>query len=299
MNDFNTKYDIYRNQIENALKDVFNDKAEDGKAIREAAMYSLSAGGKRIRPVLCLAFADVFGIGMSKVLPYACAIEMIHTFSLVHDDLPGMDNDDYRRGKLTCHKVFGEAMAILAGDALLNGAYDLMLRSIDTSADMTSDLKAMRILSIATGVPGMIGGQAIDIFTSEKPMDITALGQMYSMKTGALIKAPVEIACVLAGISGKAYDYAVRYADAIGLAFQIKDDILDVESSNAVLGKTTGKDAASGKKTFVSLLGIDKAKHELNITTDNAFGALSELSAFGYDVSFLDDFTRFLLVREM
>lgn len=299
MNDFNTKYNIYRNQIENALKDVFNDKAEDGKTIREAAMYSLSAGGKRIRPVLCLTFADILGIGMSKVLPYACAIEMIHTFSLVHDDLPGMDNDDYRRGKLTCHKVFGEAMAILAGDALLNGAYDLMLRSIDTSADMTSDLKAMRILSIATGVPGMIGGQAIDIFTSEKPMDITALGQMYSMKTGALIKAPVEIACVLAGISGKAYDYAVRYADAIGLAFQIKDDILDVESSNAVLGKTTGKDAASGKKTFVSLLGIDKAKHELNITTDNAFGALSELSAFGYDVSFLDDFTRFLLVREM
>ncbi|MFA6735866.1 MAG: polyprenyl synthetase family protein, partial [Saccharofermentanales bacterium] len=191
MNDFNTKYDIYRNQIENALKDVFNDKAEDGKTIREAAMYSLSAGGKRIRPVLCLTFADILGIGMSKVLPYACAIEMIHTFSLVHDDLPGMDNDDYRRGKLTCHKVFGEAMAILAGDALLNGAYDLMLRSIDTSADMTSDLKAMRILSIATGVPGMIGGQAIDIFTSEKPMDIAALGQMYSMKTGALIKAPV------------------------------------------------------------------------------------------------------------
>lgn len=294
MYDFNNTFNNYKIVIDNELDSYLSKKLLFGDIVREAAHYSVSIGGKRIRPILCLAFADMFGIEISNILHFACAIEMIHTFSLIHDDLPGMDDDDYRRGNPTCHKVYGEGIAVLAGDALLNMAYEVALKGAENS----EQLQAVLILSDATGIKGMIGGQAVDITSENKTLKLDELENMHLLKTGALINAPVSISAIIGKVDNSTKKLAKGYAQNIGLAFQIKDDILDVTAGSEILGKTPGKDVAAKKSTYVSLLGVDKANNYLIEKTNAAKSSLEELSALGYNTRFLQDLSDYLLTRK-
>ncbi|MBE6903780.1 MAG: polyprenyl synthetase family protein [Ruminococcaceae bacterium] len=230
------------------------------KTIFEAMNYSLCAGGKRLRPVLVLSFCEACGQDAVKALPFAAAIEMIHTYSLIHDDLPCMDNDDLRRGRPTSHKVFGEGIAVLAGDALLNFAAETIInKGKEAGFSDTCLLKALNELYTASGAYGMIGGQVIDLEHENKEISFDNLRKLHSLKTGALIKA----ACALGCIAAERYDMlekAYAYGDALGRAFQVTDDILDVISTNEDMGKTVGKDANEGKATYVTLCSLEKAK---------------------------------------
>lgn len=297
MQDFDTRYKIYKTAVNAELEKLFQGTDVPEDIVREAAYYSLSAGGKRIRPVLCLAVAEMFGTDTPEVLAFACAIEMIHTFSLIHDDLPGMDNDNLRRGVPTCHKVYGEGMAILAGDALLNKAYQVLFNYCVHHPEVKY-LKAASVIAEATGIAGMIGGQTIDILCENKVIDLPALENMHRMKTGALIKAPVLAAAVISDVPDDIYSIVSKYAELIGLAFQIKDDILDVDSESEKLGKTTGKDALSGKSTFVTLLGLQPSRIYLQNMIDVAYQQLEALADSGYDTCFLEIFTEYLLKRK-
>jgi geranylgeranyl diphosphate synthase, type II len=263
--------------------------------LKEAMQYSLMAGGKRLRPVLALATADMFGIGLQEVLAYACSIEMIHTYSLIHDDLPAMDNDDYRRGKLTNHKVFGEAMAILAGDALLNLAYENMLKDA-LASDNSRKLKAISIIAEYAGALGMIGGQVIDLDSEgkSKSVDSDRLKDMHRLKTGALIKAPVESAAIICGANDKELKLLSSYAANLGLAFQIKDDILDVEGSIEDMGKSPGSDALCEKSTYVTMYGLDKSKKLLEAVTNEG---VSFLETFDVKAQFLKELALSLVSR--
>jgi len=220
--------------------------------IAQAMCYSLDGGGKRIRPVLAMAFCNVFGGDDASVIPYAVAIEMIHCYSLVHDDLPCMDNDDMRRGLPSCHKKFGENAALLAGDALLTEAFAV--------AAQGGDMAAIAILARAAGEQGMIGGQWLDLSHENKTITLAQLEEMNRGKTCALLRAACELGCLAAGASEEQTQAAQEYADALGLLFQLTDDILDVTSTAGQLGKSIGKDAAAGKNTWVSLLGLQQAK---------------------------------------
>ncbi len=259
------------------------------KTVYEAARYSLLGGGKRIRPVLLLEFSALFGVETDRALPFACALEYLHTYSLIHDDLPCMDDDKLRRGRPTNHVVYGEAMALLAGDALLNRAYEILLGGCKDPREIAC---AAQIAACA-GVHGMIGGQAIDLAGEGKPMDLQTLLRMHEKKTGALIRA----ACVGGTMLGTAdrdfINAAQEYARNVGLAFQIVDDILDVVGSAEKLGKQTGMDARQGKNTFVSLLGLEQAKIRAAEYTEAALNALNSLPKSG----FLRDFTHKLLHR--
>lgn len=294
--EFFDKFKNYTSIIEKALNEYFSDVDKDYITISNSSRYSLLAGGKRIRPVLCLATGDMLNNNSHNLLPYACAIEMIHTFSLIHDDLPCMDNDDYRRGRLTCHKVYGEGIAVLAGDALINKAYDIMISDCVSNATKGKIL-AIKTISTATGENGMIGGQVIDIESEHKSISYELLKKMHSMKTGALIKAPVQVACNICDASIEVYKILEKYATSLGLAFQIKDDILDVESDSVAMGKTIGKDQANEKSTFVTLFGINKAKELLNENTDISLSCLGKLKIMGYDTEFLEQLTNYLLER--
>lgn len=260
------------------------------KSIVEAMWYSLSAGGKRIRPALMLEFCRVCGGDVKAVLPSACALEMIHTFSLIHDDLPCMDDDDMRRGKPSCHKAYGEAEALLAGDALLNLAYEIIASGDGLSAE--TKIAVIRELSRDVGVNGMIGGQVIDTVYDGKMTEELLLG-MYGMKTGALLKAACKIGCIAANADSTKLKAAEIYAEKLGLAFQIKDDILDVSGDEKLLGKPIGSDRDSGKTTYVSLCGLEESRRTAERLTGEA---LSELDKFG-DNGFLKELTMFLLVR--
>jgi geranylgeranyl diphosphate synthase type II len=246
--------------------------------LKEAMQYSLMAGGKRLRPVLALATAEMFDREPQEVMAFACSIEMIHTYSLIHDDLPAMDNDDYRRGKLTNHKVFGEAMAILAGDALLNMAYENMIKDAISSTN-GGKLKAMEIIAGYAGALGMIGGQVIDLDSEGKSVDGERLKTMHRLKTGALIKAPVESAAVICGASDKELQLLSSYASNLGLAFQIKDDILDVEGSIEDMGKKPGSDALCEKATYVTMYGLDESKKLLEDVTQEGVTFLEQFDA--------------------
>ncbi len=261
--------------------------------LKEAMLYSLMAGGKRLRPTLALATAEIFEKEPREVIAYACAIEMIHTYSLIHDDLPAMDNDDFRRGKPTSHKVYGEAMAILAGDALLNLAYETMINDALTGNSMAK-LKAMGIIAQCAGSRGMIGGQVIDMNGAERKMDSSELKEMHRLKTGALIKAPVEAAAVICGAGEEQFSALSNYASNLGLAFQIKDDILDVEGDIAVMGKKPGSDALCNKSTYVTLYGLDKSKQLLKEVTDEGIAFLDTL---GSRAAFLKELAQSLVER--
>lgn len=262
-------------------------------SLKEAMLYSLTAGGKRLRPTLALAAAEILGTQPGEVIAFACAIEMIHTYSLIHDDLPAMDNDDFRRGKPTNHKMFGEAMAILAGDALLNLAYETMLKDALAGNSMAK-LRAMEAVAGYAGARGMIGGQVIDLQGEGRRVDSQELTAMHRLKTGALIKAPVEAAAIISGAGEEQFAALSNFAANLGLAFQIKDDILDVEGSMEEMGKRPGSDAIGEKSTYVTLYGLHKSKHMLQEVTDEG---IAFLQVFGSRADFLRELASALVSR--
>ncbi len=244
--------------------------------IFQAARYSLMAGGKRLRPILCLAAAEAVGGKAEAVMPVACALEFIHTYSLIHDDLPAMDNDDYRRGKLTSHKVFGEDIAILAGDALLTEAFNLLARR-DLMPGVPPErlLDVTREVSEAAGWFGMVAGQVLDIRSEGKTVDLKTLQQIHRLKTGAMIRVSLRAGAILSGASAAALASLSDYGRQIGLAFQIADDILNVEGDRALLGKGTGSDAARGKVTFPALLGVEASRARAKALIGEAVASLA------------------------
>ncbi len=283
--DFESKYSSYLNKINKFLEENLHSWDAPEKTIYDAMIYSLMAGGKRIRPVLSLAVCDMLEGDLDEVVPYACAIEMIHTYSLIYDDLPAMDNDDYRRGKLTNHKVFGEAIAVLAGDALLNFAFEIMLKhTLKNNTDIEAKVKAMEIISKASGTSGMIGGQVVDLESEGKEILEDQLLYMHKCKTGALIKAPVLSSGVICGAGKQELAYLTEYSEKIGLAFQIKDDILDVEGSLATMGKNCGSDESNKKSTFITLFGLEQSRKMLE---EYITGAVENIGKFGERSEFL------------
>ena len=249
-------------EIEQIIKRYLPEEEGWQKTIMEAMNYSILAGGKRLRPMLMSETYRLFG-GKSKVIePFMAAMEMIHTYSLVHDDLPAMDNDEYRRGKKTTHAVYGEAMGILAGDALLNYAFETASKAFDMEPDNRNIGKAMQILATKAGIYGMVGGQVVDV-ESEKSDDCSItrekLDFIYRLKTGALIESSMMIGAILAGASSDEVSRVEQIAAKLGLAFQIQDDVLDVTSTLEVLGKPVGSDEKNNKATYVTFEGLDKA----------------------------------------
>lgn len=246
------------------------------KQLIDAMIYSVGAGGKRLRPALMMQFAKALGCEPESVLDFACAIEMIHTYSLIHDDLPCMDNDDIRRGKPSCHIAYGEDTALLAGDALLTMAFSLACEC--KNIDSANVLSAIKLLANYAGLHGMVGGQVIDLDIEGKDVPIQTVKKMYALKTGALIKAACEIGCVLAGADSDKMNAATLFSEKIGLAFQVADDILDLIGDSAVLGKPVGSDDKNNKSTYVSHYGIEKSKADVIALTNEAIDALSVFS---------------------
>ncbi len=258
--------------------------------VAEAMRYSLINGGKRLRPILCIEFAKACGSTALDALDFACAVEFVHTYSLIHDDLPCMDDDDFRRGKPSCHKKFGEATALLAGDALLTHAFEIIASST-LSAEKKAN--AVLLLSQKAGVDGMIGGQIIDLkYESENP-DLKQLLSVHRLKTGALIAAACLLGCIAAGADDMKLKAAYNFAYKLGIAFQIKDDILDVVGDSAVLGKPVGSDAENEKTTYVSLIGLEKSQSDVEELTAQA---VFELKAFE-NADFLEALAAYLTQR--
>lgn len=283
----------YISQIENEISKnlTITAKNQPQSAIINAMKHSISAGGKRIRPVLVLEFCKMCGGDIQKALPVAAAVEMLHTFSLIHDDLPCMDNDDFRRGKPSCHKAFDEATALLAGDALQNLAYEII-----AECDLKSEIKVRLIkeLTFATGIEGMIGGQILDMEYEKNPADSDLLKKMYSLKTGALLKAACKMGCIAAEANEIYIENAEKYAENLGLAFQITDDILDITGNQDILGKPVGSDKENGKITYASLVGIEKSQLEVEKLTEKA---IIHLDFFKNNL-FLKDLTVNLAIRK-
>ena len=252
--------------------------AEEGfaKTMAQAMNYSILAGGKRLRPMLILETLRLFGGEEKLAYPFMAAMEMIHTHSLVHDDLPALDNDDYRRGRLTTHKVYGEAMGVLSGVALLNYAYEVMLTAFDT-AD-TPDCQALKVMSNKTGLYGMLGGQSVDVENDGKPMSREMIDYIYENKTSALIEASVMTGAILGGATEEETAIVEKAAKNIGLAFQIQDDILDVTSTEEELGKPIHSDEKNHKTTYVTLMGIEKASQQVKKLSDEAVTLLEGLN---------------------
>ncbi len=291
---FKEKNNIYVNMIEERLYNIIPEVSEYCPDIKEAMSYSLLAGGKRLRPLLALAVAEMFDKSFDEVINFGCAIEMIHTYSLIHDDLPAMDNDDYRRGKPTNHKVFGEAMAILAGDALLNMAYETMINDAAESKNIEK-MRAAGIVAKYAGALGMVGGQVIDLQSEGKTIEHDRLKTMHKLKTGALIKAPVEASSVICGASQREFDLLSGYAANLGLAFQIKDDILDIEGTVENMGKNPGNDSSCNKSTYVTMYGLEESKKLLQTVTQEG---ISFLDDFGEKAQFLKELALLLVVRD-
>lgn len=277
---------------EDLLKELRRTRSLDENLMR-AMEYSLMAGGKRLRPILLIAAADAINGAGEKFITVADALELIHTYSLIHDDLPAMDDDDYRRGKLTNHKVFGEATAILAGDALLTLAFEVVLRQEDVPPEIL--LSVLNEISIAAGAAGMVGGQAIDLRSEGVQIDLATLKLMHMGKTGALFKAAIRSGAILAQADSDKLNALTRYAEAFGLAFQITDDILDVTGDAKLLGKSTGSDAKKHKATYVSLTSLDEAKRLAQAAVDEALNSLTD---FGNEADFLRELVQYLIARE-
>lgn len=269
--DFAAYLEAARHRVEAALDGSLG--PEHPESLRDAMRYSLLAGGKRLRPILCLAACDLAGGTSDLALPTAVALEMIHTMSLIHDDLPAMDNDDLRRGRPTNHKVYGEANAILAGDALLTRAFEMVaLRSPGVPAAQL--LAVVGELSLAAGAPGLVGGQVVDLECEGKQVDLDTLEYIHLHKTGALLRACVLTGALIAGAPEPLLEALRTYARGIGLAFQIIDDILDVTASSEVLGKTAGKDLTADKTTYPKLLGLEESRKRADALVSEAKAAL-------------------------
>ena len=284
---WNAEYGAALGAVNKALENCF---AEDRphRALREAMRYSLLAGGKRIRPVLVLKFCEGCGGDAEKALPVACGIEMLHTYSLIHDDLPCMDDDELRRGKPTNHIVYGETMAVLAGDALQAAAFSLLL-----SSDLGSEARAegAKLLAAASGPDGMVAGQVLDL--SGESVGREELELLHSLKTGALIAAAAELGCIAANATPMTREKARKYAKNLGLAFQIRDDMLDVIGDEATFGKPIGSDKDEEKTTFVDLLGLEGCEAEVKRLTEEAVAALDGLG----DTAFLKELAYRMAVR--
>lgn len=271
MMNYEARYREYRLAAEAYLNDLFIGKKACGK-LYDAMQYSVLSGGKRLRPVLTLEFARLGGMDWRLSLPYACALELVHTYSLVHDDLPCMDDDDLRRGKPTTHKVYGETLAVLAGDAMQAEAFRLIAEAPDLSD--ANKTEAVRILSRACGADGMVAGQVLDtIYPIRNEDDLTA---MERLKTGAMIVGAAELGCAAAEMSDPLRRQAVTYAKNLGLAFQIRDDMLDVIGSEAVFGKPIGSDRDEGKVTFVDVKGLDGCAAAVEDLTEKAKSAVAD-----------------------
>lgn len=294
---YQARYNAYRNLVEDALRQV-TDACAAPEPLQSAMCYSLLGGGKRLRPVLLLAACEMGGGEAAQALPYACALEMIHTYSLIHDDLPAMDDDDMRRGRPTCHKVYGEGMALLAGDGLLSLAFETMLSAAESAGGETSKchVDAMRRIALAAGTRGMVAGQCVDIICEADgkggPQEIDYIDLH---KTADLFIGAVTAGLALAGADALRMEAGRRYAQAVGVAFQIADDLLDIEGDTALLGKATGMDAARGKLTYPGVHGMEAARAALRESTQTA---LSALQSFGAGGSFLTETARALLERD-
>jgi len=281
--------------IEEALERYLPGKDGPSTELLEAMHYSVFAGGKRIRPILCLAALEACGGDLAPAMPVACALELIHTYSLIHDDLPAMDNDDFRRGKPTNHKVFGEAVAILAGDALLTEAFVLLSRVEKVRVAAERRLAVISEIAGAAGIAGMVGGQALDILAAKNASDFNDLEQIHRRKTGALIIAAVKSGAILAGASDVRIHALSEYASHVGIAFQIADDILNVEGDKNLMGKNTGSDAALGKVTYPSFLGLEKAK---TVLAEHVGAAQSAIAAFDARALPLRMIARYIMERK-
>lgn len=284
--------------INNVLEKFLPVEEGQQRIIFEAMNYSVRAGGKRLRPILMEETYHMFGGSSAVIEPFMAAIEMIHTYSLVHDDLPAMDNDEYRRGKKTTHAVYGEAMGILAGDALLNLAYETAAKAFGMEVADTRVARAFAVLAKKAGVYGMVGGQVVDV-ESEKsddcPITREKLDFIYRLKTGALIESSMMIGAILAGASSDEVSRVEQTAAKLGLAFQIQDDVLDVTSTLEVLGKPVGSDEKNNKATYVTFEGLDKAVSDVERISKEAEEQLDDL---GYDDAFLKELFEYLIHRE-
>lgn len=272
--------DELKQKVQETEKTVYEFLPEEEgfqKTILEAMNYSMKAGGKRLRPLLIAETYRMFGGTGEVIRPFMAAMEMIHTHSLIHDDLPALDNDEYRRGKKTTHVVYGEAMAILAGDALLNYAYETAARAFALESGHERIGKAFRILTAKTGIYGMLGGQCVDVEYEGKNLERERLDFIYRLKTSALIEASMMVGAVLAGASDEKIALLERVAGKVGLAFQIQDDILDVVSTTETLGKPVGSDEENRKTTYVTLEGIEKAREDVRRLSDEAIEELDTL----------------------
>ena len=267
-------------------------------SLHKAIRYSLFAGGKRIRPILSMAAFESVGGKGDTILPFSCALELIHTYSLIHDDLPALDNDDYRRGKPTCHKVFGEAIGILAGDALLTEAFRLMTNQVIQEFSLRDGrlvLDVIHQVAQAAGVFGMVGGQVVDIESEGKGVDFPTLQYIHTHKTGALILVSVRVGATLGGANEETLKALTRFGEGIGLAFQIADDILNVEGKAALLGKKIGSDLSRKKATYPSLFGLEESKRRAKELVTSAVEAIR---SFGSEAGPLREIAWFILSRE-
>ncbi len=267
-------------------------------SLHHAIRYTLFNGGKRLRPILSMTAFEAVGGKGNWILPFACALEMIHTYSLIHDDLPAIDNDDYRRGKRACHKVFGEAIGILAGDGLLTEAFKLMTDPSHWEGSFNDSrvvLELVNEVAQAAGIFGMVGGQVMDIESEGKEVDLPTLQYIHTHKTGALILVSIRVGVRLGGGSGETLKSFTRYGERVGLAFQIADDILNVEGKAELLGKSTGSDFSKRKATYPSLLGIGKSKRRAEELITSAIEALN---SFGPEVEPLREIAHFIIARE-
>lgn len=288
----NSRFDAWRQRVEEMLLRSIPDATTNPSQLHQSIHYTLFNGGKRIRPILAYATGELFGIADEELDPVAAAVELIHAYSLVHDDLPAMDDDDLRRGKPTCHRAFDEATAILTGDALQTLAFQT-LASAPTSEQVR--LEWIRLLGQGSGSEGMIGGQMIDLEAEQRPLSDDELRTMHQKKTGALIRASILMGAAPANPEQSVREHLQQFADSIGLAFQVQDDILDIEGASETTGKPQGSDLERGKTTFVSLHGLDGAKRELLQLHQQAQEALA---LFGEHAEGLQQITDFIIQRD-
>jgi farnesyl diphosphate synthase len=285
----------YQTRINHFLEQYLAQITTNDQKLKQAMSYGLLIGGKRMRPYLVYITGNALGANLADLDAVAASLECIHAYSLIHDDLPAMDNDDLRRGQPTCHKKFDEATAILAGDALQTLAFDILSHHQFATIDATQQLSLIQQLSRAAGYQGMCGGQALDMSATNQQIDLTQLEQLHQLKTGALLKAAVVMAATCAkNITSQQFDLLGQYADAIGLAYQVRDDIIDITSSAELLGKPQGSDLAANKSTYPSLLGLTGAQQKADQLLQLALQALHELP---YNSDNLAHFARFVVNR--
>ncbi|PTA49639.1 (2E,6E)-farnesyl diphosphate synthase [Shewanella morhuae] len=285
----------YQQRVDNQLKQRFNTLEDSAPTLKAAMTYGALLGGKRIRPFLVYSIGRMFGLELDKLDACAAAIECIHAYSLIHDDLPAMDNDELRRGQPTVHIAFDEATAILAGDALQTLAFEIITEPL-VGISSEQHIAMVRVLAKASGYRGMCGGQAIDLASTNKNIDLNALTQLHNMKTGALISCAVELALIAANAPKEHYIAMMDFARAIGLAFQVQDDILDIIATTEELGKPQGSDTESNKSTFPQLLGLQGAQDTAKQLVQEALSVLAKLP---YNSQLIADFARYIIERRI